>query len=123
MSVNRIILLGNVGQEPELKVLKDTSVTAFSIATTEAYNGTKTTTWHRCKAFGKTGETIAKYIKKGDQVYVEGKMKFGSYENKEGNTVYTAEAIIYSFSFVGNKPKDESQAEERRESTEGEAPF
>ena len=106
MSVNKVLLLGNFGKDPELQG-KDTMYCRFGIATTEIYKGEKEVTWHNCVAFGRTAETIAKYFSKGDPILVEGKIKTEKYEGKTSVTI-----MVFSFSFIGKKKDAEAPAKE-----------
>lgn len=124
MAVNKVILLGNLGQDPETKQVNDSvSLTTFSLATSEKYNGKTETTWHKVKVFGKTGEVIAQYHSKGDQIYIEGKIKNGKYENKEGQTIHYSEVIGYSFSFVGGNKTSKVGESSDNTASECDIPF
>ena len=92
---NLVILIGNLGKNPELRNTGKTAVTNFSVATSETYKDSdgkqqKRTEWHNVAAFGKLGETVAKYLKKGSKVYVEGRLRTSNYE-KEGVKEYPVE--------------------------------
>ncbi len=97
---NSVQLIGHVGQEPEIKNLEAGKKLAnISIATNEVYykeNGDKVekTEWHRVTAWGKTAEIIEKYVTKGKEVAVEGKLTHRSYDDKEGNKRYITEVVI-----------------------------
>ena len=89
-SVNRVILLGNVGQDPEMRYLPSgEAVAKFSIATSETWkdkSGAKQerTDWHRIEFIGRTAEIVGEYVKKGRQVYVEGSVRYDKWTDKEG---------------------------------------
>lgn len=89
-SVNRVILLGNVGQDPEMRYLPSgEAVAKFSIATSETWkdkSGGKQerTDWHRIEFFGRTAEIVGEFVKKGRQVYVEGSVRYDKWTDKEG---------------------------------------
>lgn len=97
---NSVQLIGHVGQEPEIKTLETGRKLAnITIATNDVYykeNGDKVekTEWHRVTAWGKTAEIIEKYVTKGKEVAVEGKLTHRSYDDKEGNKRYITEVII-----------------------------
>jgi single-strand DNA-binding protein len=97
---NSVQLIGNVGQEPEIKTLETGRKFAnITIATNDVYykeNGDKVekTEWHRVTAWGKTAEIIEKYVTKGKEVAVEGKLTHRSYDDKEGNKRYITEVVI-----------------------------
>ena len=89
-SVNRVILLGNVGQDPEMRYLPSgEAVAKFSIATTETWKDKaggkqERTDWHRIEFIGRTAEIVGEYVKKGRQVYVEGSVRYDKWTDKEG---------------------------------------
>lgn len=107
--VNKAILVGNVGGDPDIKHTADGRCIAnFSLATSESWtdknSGQKQehTEWHRCKAFGRLAEIIEKYVKKGDQLYIEGKIKTRSWEDKDGNKKYTTEVEARDMQMLGS---------------------
>ena len=110
--VNKVILIGHLGKDPECKVLESGQMVAnFTIATTEKFkdkNGQvqESTEWHNCQAWGKQAEVIEKYLKKGAKIFVEGKIKTRSYD-KDGEKRYVTEINVKEFSFLDSKPKDE----------------
>lgn len=110
--LNKVMLIGNVGQDPEVKkVTGGDSVVTISIATTERWKNKEgekreETQWHRCVAWRKVGEIIEKYVKKGDRIYIEGKLVHRSYE-KDGETKYITEIVIRDMKMMGSK-KDET---------------
>ena len=106
--MNIVTLLGNVGQQPEIRYTQSgMAVCNLSLATNKKVKGEKVTSWYRCVAFDKIAELISQYVGKGDTLGIEGEIKYGSYE-KNGNTVYTTDIIINRIHFVGGK-KDEGQ--------------
>ena len=102
MSVNKLLLLGNFGKDPELQG-KGTMYCRFGLATTEIYKGEKEVTWHNCVAFGRTAETIAKYFSKGDTIFIEGRIRTEKYEGKT-----TTSVLVHSFSFTSGKKDGEA---------------
>ena len=92
MSVNKVILIGNVGRDPQVRYFDSGSAVAnFSLATTERgytlQNGTTIpdrTEWHNIVFWGKTAETVEKYVHKGDRIYVEGKLRYRTYDDQNG---------------------------------------
>ena len=104
MSVNKVIILGRLGQDPELKYTQSgMAVCKFSLATSKKKkDGTEVTAWHRCTAFDKRGEVIAQYLSKGRMLYIEGELSYGQYE-KDGQKHYTTDIIVNTFSFVDSK--------------------
>lgn len=99
-SVNKVILIGNLGKDPEVRHLENGAVVAnFSIATSETYVDKATgerrenTDWHDIVLWRGLAEIAEKYLRKGQKVYVEGKLKKRSWQDKEGNTRYTTEVV------------------------------
>lgn len=127
MTVNKVILLGNLGRDPELKQMKNggDAYLAISIATSESrkdkQTGEKTqiVEWHNVVFYGKSAEVVAQYLKKGDQIYVEGKLKTNKYADQNGVEKYSTTIIATSFNFVGSKKKDETTAQEYSKASGG----
>jgi len=99
-SVNKVILIGNLGKDPEVRHLENGAVVAnFSIATSESYtdrnSGQKVenTDWHNIVVWRGLAEVVEKYVRKGHKIYVEGKLRTRSWQDKEGNTRYTTEVV------------------------------
>ncbi len=121
MSVNKAILIGRLGKDPELRYTPSgKAVTSFSLATTERWTGAdgqrnESTTWHNIIAWGKQAELLKEYLSKGREVYIEGRIDNRSYEDKEGNKRYISEVVVQNFSFIGsrgdqdNGPRRESE--------------
>jgi len=111
MSVNKVILLGHVGKDPEVRYIdKDIAVANFTLATTERAitlaNGTQVperTEWHNIVAWRGLAKVAEKYIKKGTQIYVDGKIQTRSYE-KDGIKRYTTDIIAENITLLGKKP-------------------
>ena len=104
--MNVIHILGNLGGDPQTRQVNDTSVTTFSVATSETYkdrNGEKMTRteWHRVNFWGKAGEIIAQYLKKGDKIQVSGQMTYREYK-VDGLTRKSAEIKGREFNFVSS---------------------
>ena len=116
MSVNKALILGNIGKDPELKhTPAGTAVCNFGVATTERWAGqdgkkNEKTTWHNIVAWGRQGEVIHEYLHKGDPIFVEGRIENRSYDDKDGNKKYISEIVLSSFTFIGGKPKDNGSA-------------
>ena len=104
---NSVQLIGHVGQEPEIKNLEAGKKLAnFSIATNEVYykdNGDKVekTEWHRVSAWGKVAEIIEKYVTKGKEIAIEGKLTHRSYDDKDGNKRYITEVVANEILLLG----------------------
>jgi len=105
--VNKVILVGNLGADPEVRYSSTgTAVANFRIATSENWTnkegGKETRTeWHRIVAFGKLAEICAEYLNKGKQVYVEGRLQSRSWEDKEGNKRWTTEVVANNMVMLG----------------------
>lgn len=118
MSVNKVILLGALGQDPEVKYMQNGNAVAnFSLATNETWKDKdgkrqEKTEWHRCVAFRKPAEIIGEYCKKGSQLYVEGQLATRKWQDKEGNDRYTTEINVKEFKFVGGGRGQESRPKE-----------
>ena len=97
---NKVQLIGHVGQEPEIKTFEGRKKVAnLTIATNEVYykeNGDKVenTEWHRVSAWGKTADIIEKYVTKGKEIAIEGKLTHRSYDDKDGNKRYITEVMV-----------------------------
>jgi single-strand DNA-binding protein len=111
--VNKVILLGRIGKDPEVRNLDNgQTVASFSLATSESYKDKATgekkeiTEWSNIVFWGKQAETIQKYVHKGDLLYVEGKLRTRSWE-KDGVTRYTTEIIGNNFTMLGSKSQEE----------------
>lgn len=117
MAVNKAILVGNVGKDPETRYLEGgTAVSRFSLATSEVYknkNGERITNtdWHNIVVWRGLAEIAEKYVRKGTQLYVEGRIKTRSYTDKDGNTRYTTEIVADNFQMLGKKSDNTSSPE------------
>ncbi len=106
-SLNRVQLIGNLGQDPELRYTQNqTAVCTLSVATTEnrlnaAGEREPQTTWHRVVVWSKQAENCNKYLGKGRQVYVDGRLQTRSWEDQNGNKRYTTEVVAQSVLFLG----------------------
>lgn len=108
-SYNKVTIMGNLGQDPELRrTQNDKAVCNFSVATTEKFNDKEETTWHSCVTWNATAENCAKYLSKGSGVLVEGKLQTKSWE-KDGVKHYKTEILANNVQFTDKKPKDDSQ--------------
>ncbi|HMR19235.1 MAG TPA: single-stranded DNA-binding protein [Sphingobacterium sp.] len=107
-SVNKVILVGHLGKDPELRYLEgNVSVASFPLATSETFNkdGKKVeqTEWHNIVMWRGLADVAAKYLNKGRLVYIEGKLRTRSYEDKEGVRRYTTEIVAESFNILGRR--------------------
>ena len=117
MSVNKVILLGNVGKDPEIKYFdNDRAVANFSLATTErGYRTTngidvpEKTEWHNISVWGGLAKVVEQYVKKGDPLYIEGKIRTRSYDDKTGVKRYITEISVDNLEMLGRKSNRDSQ--------------
>ena len=104
--VNKVILVGNLGNDPDVKYTQGgMAITTLSVATTSVRkdregNQQEKTEWHRVKLFGKLGEIAGEYLRKGRQVYIEGRLEYGSYE-KDGIKHYTTDIVADEMQMLG----------------------
>ena len=112
MSLNKAMLIGNVGRDPEVRYLDGQSgsakVATFTLATTERYrdrNGEvrENTEWHNIVAWRNTADVVEKYVKKGTQLYIEGRIRTRSWDDQTGNKRYTTEIIADNLQLLGKK--------------------
>jgi len=114
-SVNKVILIGNLGRDPELRYLSDGSAVAnLSIATTDKYkdksgNPQELTEWHRAAFFGRIAEVCGQYLAKGAPVYVEGSLRTRKYTDKDGAERYVTEIRGDRMQMLGGKPEGRPQ--------------
>jgi len=114
MSINKVILVGNVGKDPEIRHLDSgVAVANFPMATSENYtakNGDKveSTEWHNIVAWRGLAEVVEKYVTKGRQLYIEGKIKTRSWDDKEGNKRYTTEIVADVMQMLGTRADNQS---------------
>lgn len=108
-SVNKVILVGNLGRDPETRYMPDGgAITNVSVATTDSWkdkNGDKQekTEWHRVAFFGKLAEIAGEYLKKGSQVYVEGRLQTRKWQDKDGVEKYTTEIVADRMQMLGRR--------------------
>src|SRR4051812_1488643 len=108
-SVNKVILIGNLGRDPETRFMPSgDAICNISIATTDTWkdkNGEKQekTEWHRVAFFGKLAEIAGEYLKKGSQVYVEGRLQTRKWQDKEGADKYTTEIVANAMRMLGSR--------------------
>jgi single-strand DNA-binding protein len=113
MSVNKAILIGHLGKDPELRYTPGgRAVATFSMATSDQWAGQdgekkESTVWHNIVCWGKTAELAKEYLRKGRQVYIEGRISNRSYDDKEGNKKYISEIVVQTLQFLGSKSAGE----------------
>jgi single-strand DNA-binding protein len=108
--VNKVILVGNVGKDPEVRYLENgVAVAQFTLATSEVYkdksgNRATRTEWHNIVAWRNLAEIVEKYVKKGNPLYIEGKITSRSYDAKDGSKRYVTEIVANELKMLGSKP-------------------
>ena len=116
--INKAILVGNVGQDPEIRYTGDvnngTKVATFRLATTERYrdrNGNlqEHTEWHSIVVWRTTADVVEKYVKKGPQVYIEGRLRSRSGDDQNGNKRYVTEIVADTLQLLGRRPEGQQQ--------------
>ena len=130
--VNKVILVGNLGKDPEVKYLDNgVAVANFSLATTENYKNREgervsQTEWHNIVLWRGLAEVAEKYLKKGANIYIEGKIKTRKWEDKEGFTRYSTEILGDNMTMLGGRSSLEDKTEnsdELQENTKDDLPF
>jgi single-strand DNA-binding protein len=119
--VNKVILVGHLGKDPEIRIISnDKKVAKFTLATTESYKDNtgqrvENTEWHNVEFWGPIADVIERYLKKGSQVYVEGRIRTRSYDDKDGIKRYVTEIVGQNMNMLGGRPSgnnaNESSAE------------
>lgn len=113
-SVNKVILVGNLGKDPEVRYINENvPVATFSLATTERFKDKsgqmqEATEWHNIVAWRGLAEVAEKFLRKGKQIYVEGKIRSRSYDDKDGNKRYITEIVADVIQMLGRKDGDDS---------------
>jgi single-strand DNA-binding protein len=118
-SVNKVIIVGNVGKDPEMRFLPSGEAVAnFSVATSESWKDKQTgekkesTEWHRCSAFGKLADIIGQYVGRGSQLYIEGSLKTRKWQDKDGQDRYTTEIKVDQMKMLGGKDNRAQSSQE-----------
>jgi len=114
MSFNKVILVGNVGKDPEIRRFENNIKASFSLATSETYTpkgGDKVTQteWHNVVAWRRLAELAENYIRKGSQILVEGKLRYRSYDDRDGNKKYIVEVEADTIQLLGRKQDSQGQ--------------
>ena len=112
-SVNKVILIGNVGKDPEVKELKNGKVANMVLATSEKYTDKsgdrqEKTEWHNIVVYGKLVDIVEKWVKKGDKLYIEGSITTRKWEDKQGNDRYTTEVKAFNMTMLGGNGNNTS---------------
>lgn len=120
--VNKAILLGNLGKDPEVRTLENgVKVCSFPIATSETYKDRNTgeqitkTEWHNIVMWRGLADVAERFLKKGNQIYVEGKIQTRNYQDKDGNQRYITEVVANEMTMLGGKPSDSGNSGGNRE--------
>ncbi len=114
--INKVILVGNLGKDPEVRYLEGgTAVAKFPLATSETYKNKEgqkvdSTEWHNIVMWRGLAEIAEKFLKKGSLVYIEGKIRTRAYDDKEGNKRYATEIIADSMTMLGRRTEDTSHS-------------
>ena len=123
--INKVILIGNLGSDPEVRYTPSgVAVATFNIATSEEWKDKDTgekkqrTEWHRIVAWRRLGEICGEYLSKGKQVYVEGRIQTNAWEDKEGIKRYTTEIVANTVQFLGRRDSSESARPRSTSSTD-----
>jgi single-strand DNA-binding protein len=121
--INKVILVGHLGKDPEVRHLDGgVTVASFPLATSETYNkdGRKIeqTEWHNIVMWRGLADIASKYLQKGKLVYIEGKLRTRSFEDKEGHKKYTTEVVAENFTMLGRKSDFEGQGENSHQKSE-----
>ena len=116
-SINKVIIVGNLGRDPEVRYTADNNaITNVSIATTDRYKDKHSgeqkeiTEWHRVVFFNRLGEIAAEYLKKGSQVYIEGKLRTRKWTDKDGAEKYSTEIIADQLQMLGGRASEATSA-------------
>lgn len=113
MAINKAILVGNLGKDPELRyTASGQAVATFSLATTEKFKNKggeqqERTEWHNIVAWGPLAEICGKYLTKGKQIYCEGRIQSRSYDDRDGNKRYITEIVISDMQMLGGRPGED----------------
>ena len=121
-SVNEVLILGNLGKEPETKYTADgTAISRFSVATSRKYKDSQgqvqeETEWHRIVCFGKIAEIVQRYLKKGSPVFIKGRLRTRKYTDKEGIERFQTEIVCESLQMLGSGAGEKAQQTSTRSS-------
>ena len=116
--INKVILVGNLGADPETRYMPSGSaVTNIRVATTESWKDKDTgdqqerTEWHSVAFFGRLAEIVAEYLRKGSQVYIEGKLRTRKWQDREGNDRWSTEVVANEMQMLGGRPGSNAPAQ------------
>jgi len=120
-SINKVIIVGRLGKDPDIRVTgTGNHVASFSVATSESWKdqqGQKQerTEWHRCVAWRKLAEIIGQYVRKGSLLYLEGKLQTRKWQDNQGQDRYTTEVVVDTMKMLGPKPQGQGQGASARD--------
>lgn len=108
--LNSVQLIGNVGNDPDIRVYNDTKFATFKVATTKRFRDRsgeqrEQTQWHTCSASGNIAEVVEKYIRKGASVFVSGELTYRQWQDKDGNDRTSTEVKLYTVQMLDKRPK------------------
>ena len=122
--INKVILIGNLGRDPELKFTPSgVAVANFSMATSEEWKDKETgekkeqTEWHRIVSWRRLAEICGEYLKKGSKVYIEGKLQTRSWEDSDGVTKYATEVVAHTMQMLGGNPQQDQQPRPKKDAS------
>ena len=128
--INKVILVGHLGNDPETRYMPSGgAVTNLRIATSESWKDKNTgdqqerTEWHNVAMFGRLAEISAEYLRKGSQVYIEGRLRTRKWEDRDGNDRWTTEVVANEMQMLGGRPGSGAPAKTGSESTSASAPI
>ncbi len=127
-SLNKVLLIGNLGKDPELKYTPGgRAITTFSLATTRKWrdkegNSQEDTQWHNIKIWGRQAEVAQQYLKKGRQVYIEGRIETRTYDDKDGNRKWFTDINVQQFVMLGSRSDAAPGGDMGSQSTDQSAP-
>ena len=107
--VNKVILVGNVGQKPTSREVNGKTVANCTLATSMKSKGESVTEWHRLVFWDKTAELVLQYVDKGSKLYVEGRITYRKFTNKDGVEQHSTEIVVSDMKFLGDSPKKSGQ--------------
>jgi single-strand DNA-binding protein len=127
--LNKVMLIGRLGRDPEIRYSQQgIAVVNFPLATSEQWTDKNTgerqekTEWHRIVVFGKQGEVCEKYLSKGREVFIEGRLQTRTYE-KEGQTHYITEVVVSGFQFIGPKGEEKTSTHQKPDTGFAQSPY
>ncbi len=128
--VNKVILIGNVGRDPEMRdTASGSSIANLALATTETWRDKQSsekkekTEWHRVVAFARLAEIVGEYVKKGDKLYIEGRLQTRKWQDKDGKDRYTTEVVVMDLEMLGGGSKAAKKPEPVSDDYDDDIPF